>query len=167
MNQENKYFIFTLVIFGISSIVLQSMFVPLLEINVWKPDIVLIIILLISKRFGSIKGTSAAFFLGIIIDSLSTLPVGITTLPKVIAAYAAGKTKTLRLEGTLYYLWFILFIFLNELIIYFFLQFKIELSYINLIFTRVFPNTVYTTLIMFVIILFTGKYFSEDHEPYR
>lgn len=162
MDQEIKYFIFTIFIFGFTSVIVQSLFVPFIEINFWRPDFVLIIVLLMGKRFGSVKGSTAGFILGLLQDSLSSLPVGITALPKVIAGYAGGKVKTLKLEGTSYYLWFMLFIFIHELITFFFFQYKTDLSYTYLIFSRVFPNTIYSTAMLFVINILSGKYFSED-----
>jgi len=161
MNQENKYFLFTLLLFGISAIVIQSLLVPLIEINLWQPDLVLVIVLLIGKRFDSIKGSTAGFVLGIMQDSLSPLPIGITALPKAIAGFAAGKTKVMRLEGAMYYVWFVLLIFIHEMITYLFLQYKTDLTFTYMLYSRVFPNTVYTTLMLFIINLFSGKYFTE------
>lgn len=161
MNQENKFLIFVICVFGLSSVVIQSVIIPMIEVNLWRPDIVLVIVLLSGRRFGSAKGSTVGFILGIIQDSLSTLPVGITAFPKVLAGYAAGKSKLFRLEGTMYFLWFVLFIFIHELITYFFLQFKMDVTYSYLVFSRVFPNTVYTTLMLFVLNFFLGKYFKD------
>lgn len=161
MNQEVKYFLFVLLLFGISAIIMQSLVVPLIEVNLWQPDLVLVIVLLIGKRFDAIKGSTAGFVLGVLQDSLSPLPVGITALPKAIVGYASGKTKSLRLEGTTYYLWFILLIFIHEVIVYLFLQYKTDLNFTYLLYSRVFPNTVYTTLMLFIVNLFSGKYFTE------
>ncbi len=161
MNQEVKYFLFVLLLFGISAIIMQSLVVPLIEVNLWQPDLVLVIVLLIGKRFDAIKGSTAGFVLGVLQDSLSPLPVGITALRKAIVGYASGKTKSLRLEGTTYYLWFILLIFIHEVIVYLFLQYKTDLNFTYLLYSRVFPNTVYTTLMLFIVNLFSGKYFTE------
>lgn len=162
MDQENKYYIFMLFIFGLTSVIVQSIFVPFLEINVWRPDFVLIIVLLMGKRFGPIRGSTCGFFLGILQDSLTSMPIGITALPKAIAGYAAGKVKILRLEGTSYYLWFMLFIFIHELIAFFFFQFTTELSFTYLIYSRVFPNTIYSILMLFIVNILSGKYFTEE-----
>ena len=40
MNQEIKYYLVILFAFGISAIIFQSFFVPVIEINSWKPDFV-------------------------------------------------------------------------------------------------------------------------------
>lgn len=161
MKSDTKYLLFILFVFGAGSILLQSLLVPLMEIHVWKPDLVLIIVLLTAKRFQSLAGSSSGFLLGIIQDSLTGMPLGITAIPKIIAGYAAGKTRMLHLEGTLYYVWFVVLILVHELIVFAFFQFKTDLSYTYLLYSRVFPNTIYTTVMLFVVNSFTRKYFSE------
>jgi len=164
MNQDLKYILFITATFGIGSVILQSMFVPYIEINVWKPDFVLIIVLLIAKRFGSVAGSTAGFILGLLQDSLTAMPIGITALPKALAGYASGKIRVLKLEGTVNYLWFIVFIFLHELIFYIILQFKMDVSFTYLLYSRIFPNTIYSTVMMMITYFFTKKYFSEENE---
>ncbi len=161
MNEEIKYFIFVILTFGLASIIFQSIFVPLIEINVWRPDFVLIIVLLMGKRFGSMLGSTAGFVLGIVQDSLSGMPVGITALPKAVAGYASGKLRPLPPEGTAYYLWFVLFILMHELISFLFFHFKSEVAYSLLIYSRVFPNTIYTTIMLVIITVFSKRYFKE------
>ena len=54
MNHEQKYYLTVFLIFGIGAVLIQGIFVPYLEITVWRPDFVLVIVLLIGKRFGCI-----------------------------------------------------------------------------------------------------------------
>lgn len=162
MNQEIKYFLVILFAFGITTIIFQSFFVPVIEINSWQPDMVLVIVLLIGKRFGSTGGTTAGFVLGIIQDALSAGPVGITALPKVLVGYATGKINILKFEGTVLFLWFILLTFLHEFIYYFILQFKMDVSFTYLIYSRIFPNTIYTTTMLLITYFSTQNYFSEE-----
>ncbi|MCB0281970.1 MAG: rod shape-determining protein MreD [Calditrichaeota bacterium] len=161
MNQEIKYTLFIFATFGIGSVLLQGILVPYLEINVWKPDFVLIVVLMMGKRFGAVTGSTAGFLLGILQDSLSPLPIGITALPKALAGYASGKMNNLKLEGAINFLWFIVFIFVHEAIFYFILQFKLDQSYVYLIYSRVFPNTIYSTVMLSITYLSAQKYFTE------
>ncbi len=161
MNQELKYYIFIFITFGLSSVILQSVFVPFIEINVWRPDLVLVIVLLTGKRFGAVGGSTGGFLLGILQDALTSMPIGISALPKAVAGYASGKLKSVRLEGAVYYLMFVILIFLHEVIFYLFVQFKIDISFYDLIYSRVFPNTIYTTLMLIFVNLFSQKYFTE------
>jgi rod shape-determining protein MreD len=162
MNSDSKYAILLTAIFGISAVILQTTLTPLIEINGWHPDFVIVIVLFTANRFESISGTLSGFILGIIQDSLSPLPIGISALSKSVVGYAAGKTKRFRLDGVMYYLWILFLIFLNELIFYFFFQFKTTLSFDILLFSRVFPNTLYTILILAFATIFIGKYYNED-----
>ncbi|KAA3611136.1 MAG: rod shape-determining protein MreD [Calditrichaeota bacterium] len=162
MNQELKYFLFIIITFGIGSVLVQGIAVPYIEIaGGWKPDLVLIIVLLIGKRFGSVAGSTSGFILGLIQDSLTAMPIGITALPKVMAGYASGKMTTLKFEGSVNFLWFIAFIFLHEFIFYFILQFKTDLTFTYLIYSRIFPNTIYSTVMMGITYFLTQKYFAE------
>ena len=162
MSHEQKYYLTVLVIFGIGAVLLQSFFVPYLEITVWRPDIVLIIVLLIGKRFGCIKGSTAGFILGVLMDSLTSMPVGISAFPKSIVGYTSGKMKSVGVSGTMYIVWFVVMILIHEIIIYLFLQFKTDLPFAQLLYSRVFPNTIYTTFMFFVVSFFFKKYFTED-----
>jgi rod shape-determining protein MreD len=162
MNQEFKYYLVIFFAFGITAVVLQSLFVPIIEIGVWKPDLVLVIVLLIGKRFGATLGSTTGFILGLVQDSLTSLPVGITALPKVLAGYAAGKIKILKFEGTVLFLWFILISFLHEFIFYFILQFKMDVSFTYLVYSRIFPNTIYTSIMLSIVYWSTQKYLSEE-----
>jgi len=162
MNHEQKYYLTILVIFGIGSVIVQSFFVPYLEITVWRPDFVLVIVLLIGKRFGCIQGSAAGFFLGVLTDSLTSMPVGISALPKALVGYSSGKMKSVGISGTMYIVWFVLMILVHEIIIYLFLQFKTELPFAHLLYSRVFPNTIYTTVMLFVVSFFLKKYFTEE-----
>ncbi len=162
MSQEQKYYITVLVIFGIGAVLIQSIFVPYLEITVWRPDFVLVIVLLIGKRFGCIEGSTAGFILGVLMDSLTSMPVGISALPKSIVGYTSGKLRSVGVSGTMYIVWFVLMILIHEIIIYLFLQFKTDLPFAQLLYSRVFPNTIYTTIMFFVVSFFFKKYFTED-----
>lgn len=162
MNHEQKYFITLFIIFGFGSVVLQSLLVPYIEISVWRPDLVVVVVLMIGKRFGCIQGSTAGFILGIFQDSLTSMPVGISALPKAIIGYTSGKMKGVGVGGTMYIVWFVLMIFIHEFIIYLFMQFKTELQFTFLVYSRVFPNTVYTTIMFFILSFFLKKYFAEN-----
>ncbi len=162
MNQEIKYFLFIITTFGIGSVLIQGLIVPYIAIaGVWKPDLVVIVVLLIGRRFGSVAGSSSGFILGLLQDSLTAMPIGITAFPKIIAGYASGKMTTLKFEGSVNFLWFISLIFLHEFIFYFFLQFKTDISFTYLIYSRIFPNTIYSTVMMAITYFSTQKYFTE------
>lgn len=162
MNHETKYLLILFLVMGLGSVIIQSQFIPFIEITVWRPDLVLIIVLFMGKRFGSMKGSTTGFIVGILQDSLTSMPIGISALPKALAGYASGKIRILHLGGTMYMVWFVLLIFIHELIVYAFLQYKTDLSFPRLVYSRVFPNTIYSIFMLFIINFFLKKYFSEE-----
>jgi len=162
MNQDLKYLAVIVIAFGLGSVAVQSQLVPIIEIGIWKPDFVLIIVLLIGKRFGSVAGSTSGFILGILQDSLTAMPIGVTALPKAIVGYATGKMTPLKIEGSMNFLWFISSIFLHELIFYFILQFRMDEAFTYLVVSRVFPNTIYSTVMLIVTYLSTQKIFTEE-----
>ncbi len=157
MNAEIRYALVIGTLYGLSAIVLQSVLVPFIEVSVSRPDLVLVIVLLLGRRFGSNTGSTAGFVLGIVQDALTALPIGITAIPKAIAGYAAGKTARLRMEGPITFLWFILFIFIHEFIYYGLMHYKMETPFSFLLYTRVFPNTIYTSAMLWVGHIFTAR----------
>jgi len=60
---------------GLLAILIQAFFVPIIEIGIWRPNIVLIAVLFIGYRFGMIPGALAGFILGLLQDALSPLPL--------------------------------------------------------------------------------------------
>jgi len=162
MNQEIKYYLFIIITFGLGSVLIQGLIVPYIAIaGVWKPDLVIIIVLLIGRRFGSVAGSTSGFVLGLLQDSLTAMPIGITALPKVLAGYAAGKMVTFKFEGSVNFLWFIFLIFTHEFIFYFVIQFKTDITFTYLLYSRIFPNTIYSTVMMVITYFSTQKYFAE------
>ncbi len=160
--QRNTKFDFlkTLVLI-IGAFLLQTFLVPVIEINVWRPDLILIITLLIGYKYGAVTGTFIGFGLGIFQDSLSASPMGISSLANCIVGFLAGNIKEYKFgsHGTI--LITILLMLLHGFIFYAIYQFKTETTYIYLLLTRVFPNTIYSFLI-WLIVSFLFKPFAEE-----
>ncbi|RMH60738.1 MAG: rod shape-determining protein MreD [Calditrichaeota bacterium] len=157
MNADIRYAIIIGTVYGLAALVLQSVLVPFIEISVARPDLILVIVLLLGRRFGSNTGSTAGFFLGVLQDAITSLPLGISALPKALAGYAAGKTTVFKLEGPIAYLWFIFFIFFHEFIYYWLMHYKMEVDFSFLLYTRVFPNTIYTSAMLWVVNIFTAR----------
>ena len=67
MARDPKYSIIKLILLGIFTLALQVHFIPLIEISVWRPDLVLLLTLFIGYSYGVNQGTLAGFFLGILL----------------------------------------------------------------------------------------------------
>jgi len=157
VNQEIRYALIIGTLYGLGAILLQSLLVPFIEISVSRPDLVLVMVLLLARRFGSTSGSTIGFVLGIIQDAVTAMPIGLSALPKAIAGYGAGKMSLFKFEGPFAYLWYILFIFIHEFIYYWLMHYKMDASFSFLIYSRVFPNTIYTSAMLWVVNLFTAK----------
>lgn len=162
MNQNIKYLLYVFIIYGFGAVVIQSLLIPFIAINLWEPEMVLVIVLLIGNRFGSMAGSTSGFILGVLIDALTAMPIGISALPKAIAGYGAGKITILKMEGAIRLLWFFILIFLHEFIYYLIIQVKLDFDFVYLLTHRVFPNTIYTMLMLVITNIFTAKIFSKN-----
>lgn len=162
MKQETKYFLVLLLFFGLPAILAQALIVPLLRIHIWQPDVVLCIVLLLSKRFGGIRGSTAGFVLGLLQDALTGMPIGMSAFPKSLVGYLTGKFHGQHIKGLFMDLWFVLFILIHGIIFYSLLGIKAELNLSDMIITRALPNAIYTMVSLLIMTLFLKKYLSEE-----
>jgi rod shape-determining protein MreD len=139
----------------IGSLLLQAFLTPVIAINVWRPDLVLIVVILMGYRYGALAGTLIGFSLGIFQDSISVSPIGISSLANCIIGFLAGTTKGFRLGSYGMVLSTIILMLIHGLIFFAIYHLKTESTYAYLIVTRVFPNTIYT----FIIWLVTSYFF--------
>lgn len=156
MNQPNNFDYFKIGIIIICAFLLQTYLVPVIEINIWRPDLVLIIILFIGYKYGALSATIVGFMLGIFQDSLSVSPIGISSFANCVIGFLAGSIREYKFKSNTAYLFTILLILLHGLLFYLIYQFKSETTYTYLIYARVFPNTIYT----FVIWLISSYFFT-------
>jgi rod shape-determining protein MreD len=144
MAKEKKINYWHIILLGVFALLFQTYFVPHIEIVVWRPDIILMVVLYSGNRYGVLAGTLSGFFLGLLQDTLSLTPIGISSLANSICGFLAGQTKQIKLTANMSSLIALILILLHGLVFYFFYQFKSETTFLNLIFSRVFPNTIYT-----------------------
>lgn len=154
MPHESKYSIIRLLILSISALSLQIYFIPLIEIAVWRPDLILLLTLYVGYSYGVVQGTIAGFILGVFQDSLSPNPIGISALANCVVGFLAGQARQLKLSYNAKILVSILLILAQGIIFFLLYQFKTEATYFHLLVTRAFPNTVYTFIIGLLISVF-------------
>jgi rod shape-determining protein MreD len=148
---KKRYSLLYFVILSSIAILLQSYFIPLIEINTWRPNLIILVIIYFGFRFGVFYGTIGGFLLGIFQDSIGTNLLGISSLANCIVGFIAGQTKQVKLSINTRILTTIFLILLNGFIFYFFYQFNSEVKFLYLLFSRVFPNTIYTFIIGIII----------------
>jgi rod shape-determining protein MreD len=161
MAVDSRTNIIYIIFIGLIAITIQSFFVPIIEIGVWRPDLVLIAIIYIGYRYGMIPGVLTGFFLGIFQDALSPLPLGMSSLAGSITGFAAGQVKEFKLAVNARLLATVILILINGCIFYFFYQLRSESTFIYLLLTRVFPNTIYTFVLSLILSFFIQPNFDE------
>jgi rod shape-determining protein MreD len=163
MTFEKRYSAIYFILLSSIAFLLQSFFVPLIEINIWRPNLIILVVIFFGFRLGVFYGTIGGFILGIIEDSLGTNLLGISSLANCIVGYLAGQTKQVKLSINAKILTTIILILLNGFIYYFFVQFNTDISFVYLIFSRAFPNTIYTFFIGMLIYIFMKSQFEGTH----
>lgn len=154
MAHDRKSNMVVIGVIGVSSLLVQTFFIPIIEIGVWRPDIVLLTVLYIGYRFGIIQGVLSGFILGVFQDSMSPLPLGISSLANCMIGFGAGQVSQFKLAYNARILASVILILLHGCIFYFFYHLQSESGYGYLLFSRVFPNTIYTFLIGLLISFF-------------
>ena len=161
MAVDSKTNIIYISLVGLLAILIQAFFVPIIEIGVWRPDVVLIAVLFIGYRFGMISGALAGFILGLLQDALSPLPLGISSLAGSIIGFSAGQIRQMKVASNARVFASVILILVHGCIFYFFYQLRSDSTFIYLLLTRVFPNTIYTFVLGLILSFFIRPNFEE------
>ena len=151
MQRQNRFEYIKIFFIILFAFILQIYLVPVLEINVWRPDLILIVILFMGYKYGAVTGTIVGFALGLFQDSLSANPIGISSFANSIVGFLAGSFREFKIKSNTAYLTTILLLLLHGFLFYLLYHIKSEASYTFLIFTRIFPNTIYSFLVWLVV----------------
>jgi rod shape-determining protein MreD len=154
MPTERQYGYVQIILVGIVALILQIGFVPMLEIGVWRPDLIILVVIYAGFKLGVMPGTLIGFFLGVLADLFGPGPVGISALGASIVGFLAGQFRPLKLAYNAQLLSGIILILVYGLIFYYIYQLQVDATYLYMIFSRVFPNTIYTFMIGFFLSLF-------------
>ncbi|HQU71636.1 MAG TPA: rod shape-determining protein MreD [Calditrichia bacterium] len=154
MNKEYGWFV---VIF-IAVLFIQSTVVDFL-ISAWKPDLVLITLVIFAARYGRGPGATAGFLVGIISDVMSgpgTL-IGLGALAKTITGYFAGSWARIAQEPSQ----FIFILFFSGLVhdvLYFSIStLGIEIEWWVLLQWHMFGSLLFTTIVGLLVYLLVGR----------
>lgn len=162
MPRQNKFDYLKVFFVIVCAFMLQIYLVPVLEINVWRPDLIIIVVLYIGYKYGALAATLSGFFLGIFQDSLSASPVGISSFVNCIVGFLAGSFREYKFKSNTAYLLTILLLLLHGFLFYLIYHVKTEATYTYFIFSRVFPNTIYTFIIWLVLSYFFNSMLEES-----
>lgn len=155
-------------IFSLILIVVDSTLVKFLSIAGIVPDILVVWIVYIAIREGQIAGTTAGFFIGLVMNLLGMTEsmLGLAALAKTVAGFTAGyfynENKTYNTLGGYQYIVIVAVASLMHNILYFiiFLQGS-ELSWMQSVLSYGIPTTAYTAAIALMpMFAFARKYLS-------
>ena len=162
MKLQNRIDYYKIAFLIVSAFLLQIYFIPVIEINIWRPDLILIIIIFIGYKYGTITATITGFILGVFQDSLSVSPVGISSFANCIVGFLAGAMREYKMKSNISYLLTIIFLLLHGFLFYMIYQIRSEATYTYFVFTRIFPNTIYTFIIWIIFSYFFESLLEES-----
>jgi rod shape-determining protein MreD len=154
MINDTGYKFIRLLIASIIALILQIGFIPLIRIGTWQPDLVVLIVIFAGFQYGATYGILTGFLLGALQDSFSPHPVGISAFADTIVGFLSGQLRTFKLAFNTRYLAIIILILIQSALFFLLYQIQTDISYLYLVATRVFPNTLYTFLIAILLSVF-------------
>jgi len=137
------------ILFLLGIIIFQSTLLNKMEIFNTKPDLVLIVIVIFSNYFGSLKGELFGAASGLVEDFITLSPLGFNTFVRTLTGYLAGVTR-----GKI----FLDPIVTPVILVIFFTLFRAVISYLLLIIfvsdsaTMVFTSTYIIHIVMNIIL---------------
>lgn len=134
-------------LFFIIALLLQVTLVKYIQIVTWRPDLVLIVLVSYSLRYGPNRGMSAGFAVGLLQDLLSSHFLGLTALSKTLAGFVAGSLAgefTVRVK---FFLALLISGLVHDLVYFFIYTLGENFSFQSLIVLYTIPNLTYTVIL--------------------
>jgi rod shape-determining protein MreD len=161
MHHDRKSHSLRILLLSLAAFIAQLYFVPLIEISIWRPDLILLLILYIGLYYGPVPGTLTGFLLGLFQDAVSPIPIGMTSIAHCLTGFIAGQVKQFKLAYNAKIVAVLILILFHGIIFYLVYQYKSEAGFGYLIYSRVFPNTIYTFTLGLVLSVFFRAHLQE------
>jgi len=145
-----------------AALMLQAIFVPAIQIRGWKPDLVLIVLVIFALQHGKTAASTAGFFVGMMSDLLSWKLLGLGALTKTISGYVAAIVGKFLQDRNQFILTLFITGFIHDLFFYFIITLGKEIVWRVLIFAQIIPNLLYTAIIGIVINYFFGRWLAKN-----
>jgi rod shape-determining protein MreD len=162
MHPEKKYIYVRILFLSLITFIIQLYFIPLIAIKTWRPDLILLLILYTGLYYGAVPGTLTGFVLGLFQDAVSPVPVGMSSLANCMVGFIAGQVRQFKPAYNVKLVITLILILIHGIIFYLVYQFKSETTYVHLIYSRAFPNTIYTFTIGLVLSVFFRSSIEEN-----
>jgi len=143
------------------AVFLQVVLVPYIEILYWRPDLVLIVLVLFSVQFGQAAGSTAGFVVGLVGDMLSAHIIGLGALVKTVAGFLAVTFSRFFQEHGQFVFTLMLTGFVHDAIYFFVDTLGKGFSWQLIIFVYILPRLFYTTLVGAFIYFLVGNWLRE------
>lgn len=135
----------------LAAFLIQITFVKYIEILHWKPDLILIVLVMFSIQYGPNYGSTAGFITGVLGDVASSHLLGLGALSKTVTGYLAGSLARFFKERSQFIITLAISGFVHHLIYFFISTLGDNFSWHIIIFVYIIPNLFYTALVGFFI----------------
>ncbi len=151
-------FIVSLILF-FPLLLIQTTIVPLIAINGVVPDLILILLVFYSLRYGQIYGTVLGFVYGFLFDIITGSLLGSTMLAKTLAGFVAGyfynENQQEQTVKSLYFCLIVLLCTVIDLVVYsFFSTIDFNSNFLFLIFEQGMLPGFYTAALSLIVVVF-------------
>ena len=128
--------------------VIQSSFVQLIAIHDIRPDLLIVVLVLYSYRFGQMRSTIAGFFVGLLQDILTGGLLGLSSFTKSIVGFLSGFTAKKEKQSSVnsYLVTLTVVTVVHNILFFTLYTIDIDISGTNLILYSILPASIYTIL---------------------
>lgn len=165
MNRGSAIAIYGLVM--LAALILQATVVDFMQILTWKPDLVLIVLVVIAIDRGKVAGSSAGFAAGLLSDLMAgpgTL-IGLGALAKSVTGYAAAVgTRFFRRRSQFIFI-LLLSGVIHDLLYFYVTTIGRDISWSILLRGHMIGSLLYTALVGVLVYPFLGRLFARYDEP--
>ncbi len=135
-----------------------------MEFAGWKPDLLLIAIVMFAIQYGQNAGSTAGFFTGMVVDFINGGLLGLSALSKSITGYLAGTIHGYFQEKSRFIITLFICGFTHDLIYIFINTLGKNILWQVIIFVHIIPNLFYTAIVGLVIHFLMEKWLEEDEQ---
>lgn len=158
MNKQIWKYVFLFVI----AFLFQITLIRYIEILHWKPDLILIVLVMFSIQYGANFGSTSGFVTGVVSDLTSSHLLGLGALSKSITGYLSGSLSRYFKERSQFILTLVVSGFIHHMIYFVISTLGKHFSWDTIIFVHIIPNLFYTTLVGFFIYYFLVNWLKEE-----
>lgn len=143
----------------LAGLLLQFTVIPLFSVNGVTPDLIVILVIVVSLQRGRTWGVVAGFAAGLLYDMFGTGFVGASSFANSISAYVAGffggeqlERRFITVTGVLLFS-----LFVHDLLYFLILSVGAPGGFVNMLFRQIIPQTIYTFVFLIILHLLSPK----------